>query len=168
MVWLALSWRDARAGLLLVIGPLLAPLAALGLIPLAAQLARGGARRAAQAAGAVLLAAVVAGLHHGRLPFDKAAAPLGLGIDDSTRPTAVAHALLTQLADHPVLVAEAAILALAAVAIPYVRRRGTWVAAGFGAVLLAATALTAPAAAILPLIVAAWVTAAALALESRP
>jgi hypothetical protein len=166
--WLALTWRDARAGLLLVVGPLLAPLAALGLIPLAAQAARGGARRAAQAAGAVLLAALVAGLRHGRLPFDRGGAPLGLGIAGSTHPTAVAHALLGQLADHPVLVAEAAILAAAAVAIPYVRRRGAWVAVGFGAVLLAATALAAPSAAIVPLIVAAWVTAAALALESRP
>ncbi len=166
--WLAFTWRDARAGLLLVLGPLLAPLAALGLIPLAAQAARGGARRAAQAAGAVLLAALVTGLRHGRLPFDRAAAPLGLGIDGSTHPTAVAHALLLQLADHPVLIAEAAILAAAAVAIPYVRRRGAWVAAGFGATLLAATALAAPSAAILPLIVAAWVTAAALAFESRP
>jgi hypothetical protein len=35
-------------------------------------------------------------------------------------------------------------------------------------VLLAATALTAPAAAVLPLIVAAWVSAAALTLDSRP
>ena len=49
--WAALSWRDARAGLLLAVGPLLAPIAALTLIPLAAQVARGRARRAAQAAG---------------------------------------------------------------------------------------------------------------------
>ena len=54
--WLALSWRDARAGLLLVAGPLLAPLAALGLFPLAAQFARGRVRRAVQAGAAVLLA----------------------------------------------------------------------------------------------------------------
>jgi hypothetical protein len=37
----------------------------------------------------------------------------------------------------------------------------------YGAALLAATALLAPAAAILPLIMASWLTAAALAFEPR-
>jgi Protein kinase domain len=166
--WIVLTWRDARAGLLLVVGPMLAPIAALGLIPLAAQCARGSFRRAAQAAGAVLLAGLVAGLRHVRLPFELSAAPLGLGIDGSRRPTAVAHALIGQLAAHPALLAEALILAAAAVVLPLLRHRGPWVAAGYGAALLAATALTAPAAAILPLIVAAWLSAAALTLDSRP
>src|SRR5689334_3174855 len=60
--WAALTWRDARAGLLLAVGPLLAPFAALALVPLAAQVARGRARRALQAFAAVLLAAIVAGM----------------------------------------------------------------------------------------------------------
>ena len=60
--WTALNWQDARAGLLLAVGPLLAPIAALTLIPVVAQVARGRVRRAAQAAAAVLLAALVAGL----------------------------------------------------------------------------------------------------------
>ena len=166
--WVVLTWRDARAGLLLVAGPLLAPIAALGLIPLAAQCARGAPRRALQAAGAVLLAGLVAGLRHVHLPFDLSKPPLGLGIAGSTHPTAVAHALLAQLDAHPVLLVEALIIAAAAVALPFIRGRGPWAAAGYGAVLLAATALTAPAAAILPLIVAAWVSAAALTLDSRP
>ena len=34
--WLALSWREPRGGLLFALGPMLAPLAALGLVPLAA------------------------------------------------------------------------------------------------------------------------------------
>jgi len=165
IVWLALSWRDARAGLLLALGPVLAPLAALGLVPLAAQLARGHARRAAQAAAAILLAAVVAGLRHARLPFDGSAPPLGLGIAGSNRPTAVAHELAKQLQAHPVLIAEAVIAAAAAVALPYVRGRGPWVAAGFGAALLAATALAAPSAAVLPLVAAAWLIAGVLAFE---
>ena len=166
--WVALTWRDARAGLLLVVGPLLAPIAALGLIPLAAQCARGTARRAAQAAGAVLLAGLVAGLRHARLPFELSQPPLGLGIDGSRRPTAVAHALIGQLGAHPTLLAEALILAAAAAVLPLLRGRGPWVAAGYGAALLAATALAAPAIAILPLIAAAWVSAAALTLDSRP
>ncbi|MBA3844873.1 MAG: hypothetical protein H0X39_20045, partial [Actinobacteria bacterium] len=68
----------------------------------------------------------------------------------------------------PVLITEALALAAAAAALPYVRRRGPWPAAAFGAVLLAATALLAPAASLLPLILAAWLTATALALEPSP
>ena len=165
--WTALTWKDARAGLLLAAGPLLAPLAALGLVPLAAQLARGRARRAATAAAAVLLAALIAGLRRAPLPFDGSMPPLGLGVAGSNRPSAVAQALWAQLAAHPVLLAEAAVLAIAAAALPHVRRRGPWPAAAFGAVFLAATALAAPAAAVLPLVAAAWVTAMALALEPR-
>ena len=165
--WIALTWKDARAALLLTAGPLLAPVAALALVPVAAQLARGRARSALHAAAAVLLAAVVAGLQRAPLPFDGSAPPLGLGIDGSTRPTAVAHALWAQLASHPVILGEAFVLAVAAAALPHVRGRGPWPAAFFGAGLLAATALTAPAAAVLPLAAAAWLTAGALAFESR-
>jgi hypothetical protein len=165
--WLALSWRDARAGLLLAIGPLLAPVAALALLPLAAQFARGRARRALQAGSAVLLAAVIAGLRRAPLPFDGSAPPLGLGITGSARPSAVASALWAQLTAHPVLVGEVLVLAAAAALLPQARRRGPWPAVIYGAALLAATALLAPAAAILPLIMASWLTAAALAFEPR-
>ena len=165
--WAAVSWKDARAGLLLAAGPLLAPLAALALVPLAAQLARGRGRRAAQAGGAVLLAAVIAGLRHAPLPFDGSAPPLGLGITGSGRPAAVAHVLWAQLAAHPVLIGEALVLAAAAALLPQVRGRGPWPAAIFGAALLAGTALVAPAAAVLPLVAASWLTATALAFERR-
>ena len=110
---------------------------------------------------------MVAGLRHARLPFDGSLPPLGLGVAGSNRPSAVAGALWAQLAAHPELVAEAVVIAAAAVALPYVRRRGPWPAAAFGAAFLAATALAAPAAAVLPLVAAAWLTAAALALEPR-
>jgi hypothetical protein len=163
--WVAVTWRDARAGLLFAAGPLLAPAAALALVPLAAQLARGRIRRALQAFAAVLVAGVVAGLRRVPLPFDGSTPPLGLGVAGSTRPGAVAHALWAQLAAHPVLIGEALVLAAAAAVVPSVRRRGPWHAAAFGAGLLAATALVAPAAAIVPLAAAAWLTAAALALE---
>jgi hypothetical protein len=163
-VWLALAWTDARAGLLLLAGPLLAPLSALALMPLAAQLAGGRVRRAAQAGGAVLLAALVAGVRHARLPFDGTAAPLGLGIAGSSRPTAVAYSLWQTLLAHPDLLAGAAIFAVAAGAMPSARGRGAWAAALFGAALLCATALAAPAVPLLALVAAAWVTAAALAL----
>jgi hypothetical protein len=165
--WAALSWRDARAGLLLTVGPLLAPIAALTLIPVVAQVARGRARRAAQAAGAVLLAALVAGLRRAPLPLDGSTPPLGLGVTGSDRPTAVAAALWAQLAAHPVLIGEAVALAAAAALLPSVRRRGPWPAALFGAALLACTAFIAPTAAVLPLVAAAWLTATALALEPQ-
>jgi hypothetical protein len=168
VLWMALTWRDARAGLLFAAGPLLSPLAALTLVPLASQLAKGKVRRAAQAGAAVLVAAVVAGLRRAPLPFDGSTPPLGLGVDGSRRPGAVADSLLTQLGAHPALVAEAIVLALAAAALPHVRRRGPWPAVWFGATLLAATALLAPSAAVLPFVVVAWVTAGALALEPRP
>ena len=165
--WVALTWKDARAGLLLAAGPLLAPVAALGFLPLAVQVARGRARRAAQAFAAVLLAALIAGLRRAPLPLDGSASPLGLGVTGSTRPTAVAHALWSQLEAHPVLLGEALVLAAAAVLLPYARNRGPWPAAAFGAALLAGTALTAPAAAVLPLIAAAWLTAGTLALQAK-
>jgi hypothetical protein len=165
--WVALTWKDARAGLLLAAGPLLAPMAALAFLPLAAQLARGRARRALQAFAGVLLAALIAGLRKAPLPFDGSAPPLGLGVTGSTRPTAVAHAFWAQLAAHPALLGEALVLAGAAVLLPYARNRGPWPAAAFGAALLAGTALTAPAAAVLPLIAAAWLTAGTLALQAR-
>ena len=165
--WVALTWKDARASLLLATGPLLAPVAALAFLPLAAQLVRGRTRRAVQAFAAVLLAAVVAGLRRVPLPFDGSAPPLGLGVAGSTRPSAVAAALWHQLTLHPALAAEAVVIGLAALALPYARGRGPWVAAGFGAGLLAATALAAPAAAVLPLIAAAWLTAGTLAFETR-
>jgi len=165
--WTALTWRDARAGLLLAAGPLLAPVAGLALLPLAAQTARGNLRRGVQAAAAVLLAAVVAGLRRVPLPFDGSAPPLGLGITGSTRPGAVAAALWRQLGGHPVLTVEALVLAAAAVLLPHARGRGPWAAAFFGGALLAATALIAPAAAVLPLVAASWLTACALAVPRR-
>jgi hypothetical protein len=165
--WLVLTWRDPRGALLLTVGPLLAPLGGLALLPVAVQTARGRVLRAAQAGAAVLLAALVAGLRHARLPFDGSAPPLGLGITGSVHPTAVASAFVSQLHMHPVLVAEAVILAAAAAALPSARNRGPWPAVLFGGGLFAATALAAPAANVLPLALVSWLLAAALALESR-
>ena len=53
-----------------------------------------------------------------RLPFDGSLPPLGLGVAGSNRPSAVAGALWAQLAAHPDLLAEAVVLAAAAVAAP--------------------------------------------------
>jgi hypothetical protein len=167
VLWAALTWRDARSGLLLALGPMLAPVGGLALLPLAAQAASGRFRRGLQVAAAVLVAAVVAGIRRVPLPFDGSAPPLGLGITGSDRPGAVAAAVVNQLFDHPTLIAEALLLAVAAAALPLARARGPWPAVFFAGALLAATAITAPAAALLPLIAAAWLTAGALALWPR-
>jgi hypothetical protein len=165
VVWAALNWRDARTGLLLTAGPLASPLAALALLPLAAQAARGRARRALQVAAGVLLAAVVAGIRRVPLPFDGSTPPLGLGLAGSNSPTAVANALWAQLVAHPEITAEALVLAVAAATLPFARGRGPWPAVFFAGALLTLTATIAPAAALLPLITAAWLTAAVLAFQ---
>ena len=110
---------------------------------------------------------IVAGLRHEQLPFDGAAAPLGLGITGSNRPTAVAFALWRALAEHPVVLAEAGALAAAAVVLPQLRGRGLWAAAGGGAALLAATALGRPGSGVPATGLAAWVTAAALVVAAK-
>jgi len=165
VVWVALNWRDARTGLLLAAGPLASPLAALTLLPVVAQAAHGRARRALQVAAAVLLAAIVAGIRRVPLPFDGSTPPLGLGLAGSTRPAAVAHTLWNQLVAHPEITAEALVLAAAAAAVPYARGRGPWPAFIFAGALLSLTATIAPEAALLPLIAAAWLTAAVLAFQ---
>jgi eukaryotic-like serine/threonine-protein kinase len=164
--WLALSWRAPREGLFLALGPLLAPLSALGLLPLAALAVGSRARRALQVAAAVLLAAIVAGLRHVPLPFTGTAPPRGLGITGSEDPFAVAVALWRALLAHPGLALEALVLAAVAVALPYARERGAWGIAGLGAALIAATLLPAPSVAAAPLVAAAWATCTVLALRA--
>jgi hypothetical protein len=165
--WLALSWRAPREGLFLALGPLLAPLLALGLLPLAALAVADRARRALQVAAAVLLAALVAGLRHAPLPFTGTAPPKGLGITGSEDPFAVGVALSHALLAHPPLALEALALAAAAVALPYARERGVWAIAGLGAGLIAVTLLPAPSVAAAPLVLTAWVTCTVLALRTR-
>jgi hypothetical protein len=162
---LALAWREPRAGLFVALGPLLAPIAALGLLPLAAQSLRSPLRRAVATCSAVLLAAIVAGIRHAGLPFDGASAPLGLGLAGSESPSAVASTLWRTLAAHPTLGFEALALAGAAAAIPFVRRLGLWGLAGLGVALLAATILQSASVASLPLALCVWITCAALVLR---
>jgi hypothetical protein len=166
-VWLALSWRAPNDGLFVVLGPLLGPIQALGLLPLASQGIRSLPRRALQVAGAVLLAALVAGLRQAPLPFTGATPPKGLGITGSEAPLAVAVALWRALVDRPQLLLEALVLAAVAVAIPFARERGVWAIAGLGAAMIALTLLPIPAIAAAPLVVAAWATCTVLALKAR-
>jgi hypothetical protein len=165
--WLALSWRRPREGLFLTLGPLLAPVVALGMLPLAAQAIAGRVRRALQVAAAVLLAASVAGLRHTPLPFTGQAPPKGIGIAGSEDPFAVAVALVRALSAHPALLLEALVLAAAAVALPYARARGPWGIAAFGAALISASLLPDPTVAAVPFVLSVWATCTVLALRGR-
>jgi hypothetical protein len=164
--WLVLCWHEAHWGLLFALGPALAPVAALGLVPLAAVTMRAGARRAAQAAAAVLAAALAAGLRHGSLPLVGGDAPLGVGVGGAVDPLDVLGSVARTLAAHPALLAEAAAFAAIALAVPFAQARGRWGAAVLGAAMLVLTALV-PGAQAGPLAVAAWITAAAVAYRAQ-
>ena len=157
--WLALSWGDARRGLTFLVGPLLAPLGLIALVPLAVQVASGPVRRGAQAAAAVAVAALVAGLRGTELPF-------GQGRPRSSTlpaPRAPWTARPRSRAAVPVgLVLAGFALAAIAAALPYART--PWRIAGLGAGALTVTILAVPAAPALPLVAAIWLPASVSAL----
>ena len=160
--WLALCWRDARAGLLFVAGPLLASVGALALLPLAVQPARGRARRALQAFGGVLAAAAVAGLRGQPLPLT-AATVTNLGIDGSTSVTDVLQALAAFLEGNAGLITVALVLALASALLPDARRRGLKGIAVLGAFQIGLILVLAPALPALSIVLGTGVLCAALA-----
>jgi hypothetical protein len=136
--WLALTWRDARMGLLFAVGPLLAPLGALALVPLAVQPARGAVRRAVQGAIAVLAAVLVTGVATGALPLSGASTQtLGISPLDTTRE--VVAAVWQALALHPVVLVGSLVIGIAAAALPYARAGSRYGIAAVGAVLTVGT-----------------------------
>ena len=154
-IWLGLSWGEPRAGLFLTLGPVLAPLGAAGFLPVAGQIVRNPARRAAQVAAAVLAAAAVAAITH----------LSSLGIEASEKPLQSASAVGSALLANRVVLAEAIALAAAAVLLPFARRRGPWAAAGFAAVVLSICLVLAPPLSTLPVVVATCLIALGLAVE---
>jgi hypothetical protein len=161
---LAVCWRESRHGLLFVLGPLLAPVAALGLLPLAALTIRSPLRRGLQVATGVLAAGIVAGVRGAALPFDGSAAP-SLGMAANGDPLAVLGALWHALSRSPALAVEALVLAAVAVLLPYARARGLWAVALLGGAFLAAALLAVPTVAAAPLVVAVWATCAAISVR---
>jgi eukaryotic-like serine/threonine-protein kinase len=160
--WLAVCWNDARRGLLFATGPLLAPLGALALVPLAVQPARGLGRRAAQAGIAVLAAALVAGTAGRDVPL-AAGGSASLGIAPSDSVGDVAVALRGTLSGAPVLAASAIVLAGAAALLPLVRARSRYGVGALGLVLVLAAVAAGVGPVAVPLLVAAWGVAAVLA-----
>jgi protein kinase-like protein len=160
--WLAFCWQDARRGLLFVAGPLLAPIGGLALVPLAVQPARGPMRKAAQAAIAVLAAALVAGTSGDGLALAGTATnDLGIGPADSI--ARVAGALRESLVSAPGVLASAIVLGAAAAAFPYVRGRFRYGVAGLGLALTIASLAAGVGIASTPLLIAVWGVAATLA-----
>jgi len=164
--WLLVTWRAPRATLLFVVGPLLAPIAALGLLPLAAARIRSGPLRALGVAIGVLTAALAAGIRHASLPLVGGPAPLGLGVAGARDPLDVAGSIARAAGSHPSLLLETCALALVALALPHARARGRWAAAGLGAGMIVLTVAAVPSAAALPLLLAAWAIAAVTALRA--
>jgi hypothetical protein len=160
--WLALSWRDARAGVCFAAGPLLAAFGALMLLPLAVQPVRGRLRKALHAVAGVLAAAAVAGLHGSPLPLTSARVG-NLGIAGSERPTDVLHAVASVLASQQAIVTTALALALSAVLLRPAAARGLWPLAGLGAVQLALVLLAAPAIPAASVVIGTWALVAVVA-----
>ena len=161
---LIVMWREPDRGLLFSLGAFLAPVAALGLFPLAALCVRSPLRRAMQAAAAVLSAGLVAGIRGSPLPFAGASAP-DLGIAAARDPFTVVSALWGVLLSRPALAVETIVLASVAVLLPLARTRGLWAIAGLGAGFLAAALLLAPAVGAISLVVAVWATCLAVAVR---
>jgi hypothetical protein len=160
----AVMWREPDRGLFFSLGAMLAPIAGLGLIPLAALAIRSPARRAVQAAAAVLAAGLVAGIRGSPLPFDGASAP-HLRIAASGDPFTVVSELWGALLSRPALVVETIVLTAVAILLPLARTRGPWAIAGLGAGFLAAALLMAPGVAAVSLVVAVWATCLAVAVR---
>jgi hypothetical protein len=162
--WTTLFWPRPRTALLFVAGPVLAPLGLLALVPLIVIPAGDATRRAAQAAAAVVAAAVVATLAGHGLPIVGGSAP-DLALAGVGGPFGTAGELLHGITGSSGLLGETLVLAGAAAAVGTFRRRGPWGAALFGALLAASTLLADPTAHALPLVLAAWASAAVLTFE---
>ena len=100
---LLVTWREPRVALLFVLGPLLAPLAALGLLPLVVLRVRCAPLRALTIVIGVLTAALAAGIRHVALPLVGGPAPLGLGVAGARGPFDVAGSLAGAAGSHPSL-----------------------------------------------------------------
>jgi len=163
--WLLLCWRDARSGLLFVSGILLAPLGLLSLVPLVVQPARGLVRRGAQAALAVLAAALVSGVSRDDLPNGGPASTLGIAPHDSVGE--VAATVWDVLALHPVVLAGAAVAATSAAILPWARQRSRYGVAAVAAGLVWCAVATGTGVTAVVAVTLVWALAAIVAAGTR-
>jgi hypothetical protein len=155
VAWLVVTWREARFGLLFVAGPLLAPLGALALVPIAVQPLRSPILRALQAAVAVLAAGLVAGIDG------------ETGVAPASTATDVATALLSSLATQPALIAAAAVAGVAGAFLPWIRQQHRFAVAGVGLALTVGSIAAGAGALGAFLTLLGWGVAALLAAGSR-
>ncbi|MBA3717693.1 MAG: hypothetical protein H0W87_05655, partial [Actinobacteria bacterium] len=162
-VWFLLHLREPRAAFSFALGPLLGPLAALGLLPLLLQPVRAAWRRALQAGTAVLIGGLVAGVGHQALPFSSGTAG-ALGLDGERSPVHSFSVLWNAVLAHPALGLEALVLAAAAALLPFARRKGLWGIAVYGAATISGSVLVAPQANPVPAVLTVWATCVAVVL----
>jgi hypothetical protein len=149
ILWFLFSWRSPRTGLLFITGPLLAPLGAVALVPLAVQFARRAVQRAAQGALAVLAASLAAALPS-----------RSLGITPNDGVHEAADTLLRDLVSHPTLIISSCALAAVCVVLPWARKRVRLGVALVGAALVTAAIAAGGELLALPLVIAVWSLAA--------
>jgi hypothetical protein len=170
VAWLVATWRRPGAGLIASVGPMLAPLGATALLPLAVLPVRSAVWRGIHAGLAVLFAGIVAGLAGRTLPLSGRETP-PLGLAGSEDVGAVVTALVRGLAARPELPLTAATLGLLAALLPLARTRGLWPLAGLGALSLAVLLLPVGAMHALPVVAGIWlccaVSAAGAVLRGR-
>jgi hypothetical protein len=147
LAWYLLFRRNPRSGLLLGLGPLLAPFGALGLAPALVAHVRSLVLRAALGGTAVLAAVAVAALLDAPLPPTGREAGAALDLGATGSPAEATRAAWSFLSAHPAVAIEALVFAAAAATTDVARTRGPLGVAVWGAVFLAA-ALLAPAGAV--------------------
>lgn len=164
--WLALFAREPRSALGFGLGPLLAPLGALGLLPLLLLPVRGMLQRGALAAAAVGSSALLAGLHDRPLPFTGERTPT-VGLAGLESPFATLAELGGAVLAMPAIGWQALVLGAAAAVFPIARRRGLLVTAAFGAVFLALALLPFDEVSVTGPVVTTWLACIGVALLER-
>jgi hypothetical protein len=168
VAWIVATWRRPEEGLFGVAGPLLAPLGATVLLPLAFLPVRSAVWRGIHAAFAVLLAGTVAGLSGSTLPLSGREAP-DLGLAGSEDAGAVLTALVSGLADRPELPLAALAIGILSALLPSASARGLWPLAALAAAALAVCLLPVGTVHALPVVAGIWLSCAIFALrELRP
>jgi hypothetical protein len=167
LAWLVATWRRPGEGLVAVVGPLLAPVGATALLPLALLPVRSAVWRGVHCAVGVLLAGAVAGVAGATLPLGSRRAP-ELGLGGSEDVGAVVTAFANGLAARPELLLAAVTLGAVSALLPHAVARGPWPVAALGAAALAVLLLPVGAVQALPVVVGIWLCCAVVAVRAVP
>jgi Protein kinase domain len=164
--WTIATWRRPEEGLLAALGPLLAAVGAVAVLPLALLPVRSAVWRGIHAGAAVLLCSIVAATMGAPLPLDTRGMP-HLGLAGSDDGGAVVTAFLRALSARPELVSAAVVLAVLSAALPLASRRGVWPIAALGAASLAVLLLPSTAVNAAPAVAGIWLCCTVSAVRDR-